>query len=299
MSMNSVYAVSLPQLESARATTICVPKNDKHFALKVIRSEAQFDQEVRCIAQINKYFDECDFPEGEFSQFYAFGSRKWREKYVSHSSNEPVDFESIRFDISRVFGDLLGLEDDMHALAVRNNCILPQQTPWWLYDPSPATPLKGGVIVMLCGNYRHKITPDTVQSMSRGVQYWLDLYHKARVVHRDVRASNILRFSPPPQHRHVVQKTVPHACKESCLQWQLIDFNLGYCLEESKNHVQTTLQRGFLQWKNAGWLVQQILQRKANDHRVEQIAVLWTYLDDDQMFLDLLLKILDKRTSMT
>ncbi len=55
MSMNSVYAVSLPQLPSLGAKTICVSKKDKHFALKVIMSKAQFEQEVQCIAQINRY----------------------------------------------------------------------------------------------------------------------------------------------------------------------------------------------------------------------------------------------------
>jgi hypothetical protein len=122
--------------------------------------------------------------------------------------------------------------------------------------------------------------------MACGVNYWLGLYHKARVVHRDIRLSNILRFSCPPFYTHFRDKSIINVVSpngDSFLQWQLIDFNLGYCLTES-DHVLTKIHLKSEQWKNVGLRVKQLQQ--AN---ILEIEVSWTVLDDDQMLINLLL----------
>jgi hypothetical protein len=237
--MNRVYAVSLPQLQSLHKKTICVSKNEKHFALKVVTSQFEFDQEVQCIAQINRYINEHGVLEDEFPHFYAFGSKKLNSDYILHNSYELVNFEYIKSQMRKVFSDTATL--------------LP--TPWWLYDPNPTTSInEGGVIVMLCGDLYNRVTSDNMNFMACGVNYWLGLYHKAHVVQRDIRLSNILRFSYPPVYtyfRNRYGNTYVVSNVDSFLQWQLIDFNLGYCLNES-DHVLTKIHRKYCAMEECG-----------------------------------------------
>jgi hypothetical protein len=108
--------------------------------------------------------------------------------------------------------------------------------------------------------------------MACGVNYWPGLYHKAHVVQRDIRLSNILRFSYPPIYIHSRdRKTYVFPNVDSFLQWQLIDFNLGYCLTEN-DHVLTKIHQESERWKNVGLRVKQLQQAGQSE-----IEVCWTY----------------------
>ncbi len=263
-------------------------KNDKHFALKVIPSRAQFEQEVQCITQINRYVNQHGGLEYEFPYFYAFGSKPWNGNYVSHSVNEPVVISHIKMSMPKVFGDSTGLVGSMTSLTVDSTVSV---KPWWLYEPIPTMSLDGGVIVMLCGDFYHRVALDTVKSMTHGVQYWLDIYHKANVLHRDIRLSNIMRFDHPPLYRPFINQRMIASASNSCLQWQLIDFNVGYCLAGTESHILTKIHRDTAQWKYAGWIVQQKIQE---NQLFGHIEFPWKYSDDDQMLMDMVLRFLVK-----
>ena len=193
MSMNRVYAVTLPQLFSNGIASVCVSKDVKHFAVKIIENPQEFEQEVQCIAQINEHISVhgCGL-KGEnyrFLSFYALGSQKWGEAPVMYNE-DVIDLGIIRAQLIRV----------MKAPAAQASTRLRDSTalvPWWLYEPAAAQPLGGGVIVMLCGDYEKPIDASNIASAARGVGHWLDLVHNARVLHRDIRPSNIMRFNPP------------------------------------------------------------------------------------------------------
>jgi hypothetical protein len=285
-SMNSVYAVTLPQLSGHHSTLICVSKNEKHFALKIISNQSEFEQEVRCITAINQYFKQYGFPQQEFPYFYAFGSKAWNSPYILHSKYDVVNFNIIKIQMSEVLVNPERLEGAMKALTIDTNHFV---KPWWLFEPGPSKPLAGGVIVMLCGDYYHHVTPYNVKEAIYGAQYWLDMYHKAGVVHRDIRLSNILRFDYPPAYVTIANKKLPGvSASDLCSQWQLIDFNLGCCLNEGMSEVSTTLQRNSAQWKNAGRKVRQKLQDDA-DQSLEVVEVSWNRSDDNEMLVDLIL----------
>eukprot|EP01031_Cornospumella_fuschlensis_P026993 gene26993-32612_t len=326
MSMNSVYAVTLPQREAEKGESLCISKSVKHFALKVIQNQQQFEQEAQCIAQINGYIHSHGYGIGEGcnSTFYALGSKKWGEECKIHNSRA--------FDTSKI-GSLLG-EIMRPALEAHEQRMRDDVVPWWLYVPKPDKPLAGGVILMLCGDYNHKVSASNRVLAYRGVSYWLDLIHSAGVLHRDIRRSNIMRFDRPVRYTAVIPKEKKsgkeaHEQKgdgeagdykdeltkdeqkedgkegeqkgdgdkkgdgkapDDCLPWQLIDFNLGYCFTENikeQSGAVTAVHVESSQYKNAGLTLHSTIN-KANG---EWMNYMWTYRDDREMLGELFVQL--------
>jgi hypothetical protein len=283
MSNNSVYAVTLPQLTGRKSTsTMCVSKVDKHFALKVVSSQSYFEREVDCIARINSYIDDKNVQEA--SKFYAFGSKAWNGDYISHAFSPPIDFTKLKKPLNHVVSnESMDFGSDLQ--------------PWWLFEPAPRQPLEGGVIVMRCGDYsKHaKAYDNVVEPMIFGVQFWLNLYHQAQVLHRDIRLPNIMRFDDPPVYTAIVDRNSNETSRNngnrnSCLQWQLIDFSIGHCLKKDEESVMTQLHINSAQYQNAGWMVKEI-------NNQEQFEYEWTYFDDQQMMMNVFVKFLKGRNT--
>jgi hypothetical protein len=110
--------------------------------------------------------------------------------------------------------------------------------------------------MMQCGDfYKTDITIANIQAVANGATYWLDVYHKARVLHRDIRIRNIMRFDPSPVYSHYMTNKkrkycssekqrgeISEAKKNSSRAWQLIDFSVGHCLSDNEETARTVMQ---------------------------------------------------------
>ena len=329
MSMNSVYAITLPQLMTERGkSTMRLSKKDKHFALKVIPSQSEFDQEVACIAKINSHIDGMNGGDNEYCGFYAFGSKQFNGNYQSHSSNRNiVNFDCIKEMMRDVFKEAsaskASASSAQKSAPARQTRSLSRRAselstttssattsaptssedppqPWWLYQPGDDPSSRGGVIVMICGDLNNKVTLDCESDVAK----WLKLYHDARVLHRDIRQSNIVRFKRPPLYQSAV--SIADRPSNSCsnnnsnnnsnsnnnnsssnssssssngYEYQLIDFNLACCLDDGTTIMETTLQRGGVQWENASFA-----HKGATRNTDGSVTVNWSAKHDDEMF---------------
>eukprot|EP01031_Cornospumella_fuschlensis_P030251 gene30251-36557_t len=303
MSMNRVYAVTLPQLQNGNKGDFVVAKYTKHFALKIVPSQDQFEQEVKCITRINEHLAQqrTFFGQGvgNFTYFYALGSKKWGEALSTYQYCPELRFDNIKSDLENVVfsdrGNIVGKgssSSNSNSRSADNSA-----QPWWLFQPKSEKPLPGGVIVMLCGHFGEALSDADVESVVEGVSAWLKLYHDARVLHRDIRLSNIMRFSSPSSYNpyfyygsNSYNTSASTTVARNSLQWQLIDFNLGYCFEEEEqgDTAITHLQRGAAQCESAGVMVRGAVatETQTNPDWL-QMQYHWTYSDDYQMLLRL------------
>jgi hypothetical protein len=290
MSMNQVYAISLPQLSTIQGNvSLGISSKDKHFALKVISSQSQFIAEVECITRINQYIEKNDGVLGDGTvpvPFYAIGFKPWGGNLECFNAKyTQIDFESIKNDLVDVFkgNEVIG---SFSSLTMHDEYDQPV-VPWWLHQPIPSKPLNGGVIVMHCGDLYCRPDSNSLSSLMDGVTYWLNLYHDAGVLHRDIRFNNMVRFSNVPSHYtpSIIESADNKAVTEAtCLQWQLIDFNTACCLAEDRSEVKTILQRNSSQYLRAGWLVKRTAKQSEDSETTFKYS--WRKYDDIQMLVD-------------
>jgi hypothetical protein len=318
-SMNRVYAVTLPQQygDGTRSNqqTFAASARTKHLAVKVIASNALFDQEVACLERIWGYINQLtggsssssttanarpsmNIDEVVAKRFYAYGYMRM----ATGTARNPPTITLFNPDDEI---KLPGLQQEMNALLqpLRDNtCQLSEKKHkdvWWLHQPVPTTPLTGGVIIMHCGDYSldgHSEVYNEKEllmkySQIRGdLSFWLELIHNAGVLHRDLRLPNILRFKSTLRtfvHHHVAvsnesgstQREV-HADPEEG-EWQLIDFNVSACLERGASTADTLLKKSEAQFKYGGWR----LHRKGRKMEGDSFVYEWSQIDDMEMLM--------------
>lgn len=115
--------------------------------------------------------------------------------------------------------------------------------------------LKGGLIIMQCGNYDDKVTADASPQCWFDINHDLYEMHKRGYLHCDIRLSNIMKFGE---------------------RWHLIDYSLSV---PSNNVI--TVNRTSGQGKGCGGRVKSLLEKSTSD----EISVKWTRQDDHDMLL--------------
>jgi len=135
---------------------------------------------------------------------------------------------------------------------------------------------------MRYGDYNNKVVDD---SFVRDILYWLRLVHSAGVVQRDIRSSNIVRFSPVSTYvEDGVSGPILNNPTDKEPEWQLIDFNIGNIV--AQNEV-ICINKASGQYRGAGRAVKSVGEQSAS----ETFDYKWTTSDDYEMLCELMMKV--------
>lgn len=277
-STSKVWGVSFP---TVKGSTVVVSQRteEKDLAIKVIATDAKFEQEVRCLEAYA-----ATHPES-LLQFYAIG----------HCRGDLMKF------FTSDWKHHLNQFSENLAESLAPQCGRTDPLPWWEYIPAPC---QGGIILMRCADYAglHRDAYADVSNRVVGVQESLRKFHEAGVLHCDLRPQNMMYF---PQ-----KQLCGAAGNEIVLPngWQLVDLSLGglgsfdartnLCTAVAaisiassppvkKFHVRITIYKMSGQYMDAGISV--VKAGKCTDK--SEFEYTWTLDDDHEMLMATILKL--------
>ena len=232
-SSNRVYKITLPQwIENTKF--VGVDLNTTHFVVKVVNRREEFYTEAWCLEKVSQYLkNNQTLGDAFFALGYCDCSTEAAPVYFT--KNWRGYFEQIK--------------SEMSALATKcRDKLAMDSSGWWHNRVEPAP---GGVIIMRLGDFNpnggikammianaKKLVNDTAENLLT--------WHRAGVIHRDVRRNNIMFFKKQEGvcFRHITGNQQPAQSRFDITTegWQIIDASLSGInpLNEVDDEVEVT-----------------------------------------------------------
>lgn len=302
VSASIVVGITFPQMNKSpyKGEKLVLSMLCKHVAIKIVLGDTAFGREKAALRRMWEHLDSHVHPANISAQdhFYAIGYHDVTDDETSYGLIKwSAYFEGIKTYLKT-------LKHKTESLVGAN--------PWW-YCHCEAPPSTGGIIVMRCANYKlsSAVMSANASHVLQSVLSWLPVISGAKMVHCDIRRTNIMHFEEPVwsfgHFQEAKEKLLFEKRKEDetadlnlSAGWQLVDYGMARPLnsdlsdslgslaiddEDTSDFTKlpesatVSINKGYGQYKGAGFTVKRL------GRQTEEVSFTyqWQLHDDYEM----------------